>query len=144
MAEKKAAGKTGAKKPAQKSAPKTASKSAPKSAPRKTASARRINTTAPAKTAKQSKSKPAPAPKPQNNQLRSVLLFAAGILIAALAVVPGGKFWLTLHELLLGTFGIGIIFVPAILIYTGYLIGQDRSRLASGRAVWGVLLTLLR
>lgn len=142
MAEKKAAGKTGAKKPAQKSAPKTASKSAPKSAPRKTASARRINTTAPAKTAKQTKSKPAPAPKPQNNQLRSVLLFAAGILIAALAVVPGGKFWLTLHELLLGTFGIGIIFVPAILIYTGYLIGQDRSRLASGRAVWGVLLTL--
>ena len=142
MAEKKAAGKTGAKKPAQKSAPKTASKSAPKSAPRKTTSARRINTTAPAKTTKSSKSTPAPAPKPQNNQLRSVLLFAAGILTAALAVVPGGKFWLTLHELLLGTFGIGVIFVPAILIYTGYLIGQDRSRLASGRAVWGVLLTL--
>lgn len=143
MAEKKAAGKTGAKKTTQKSAPKSApkasAKAAPKPAPRKT-NARRINTTA---AAPKPAAKPAsPAPKPPNNQLRSVLLFAAGILIAALAVVPGGKFWLTLHELLLGTFGIGIIFVPAILIYTGYLIGQDRSRLASGRAVWGVLLTL--
>lgn len=139
MAEKKAAGKTGAKKTTQKSAPKSAPKSTPKSAPRKTTAVRRINSSAPAK----APAKPAaPAPKPPNNQLRSVLLFAAGILTAALAIVPGGKFWLTLHELLLGTFGIGVIFVPAILIYTGYLIGQDRSRLASGRAVWGVLLTL--
>ena len=139
MAEKKAAGKTGAQKNAQKTAPKSASKSAP----RKTQGARRINTAAPAKTAKPSaKKSTAPVPKPQNNQLRSVLLFAAGILTAALAVVPGGKVWLKLHEILLGTFGIGVIFVPAILIYTGYLIGQDRSRLASGRAVWGILLTL--
>lgn len=139
MAEKKAAGKTGAKKSPQKSASKSPAKSAPKSTPAKSTATRRITTKTPAKSDSKSA---APAPKAPNNQMRSVLLFACGILIGAIAVVPGGKLWLTLHELLLGTFGIGIIFVPAILIYTGYLIGQDRSRLASGRAIWGILLTL--
>ncbi len=142
MAEKKAAGKTGAKKTTQKNAPKAASKDAPKPAPRKATASRRITTTAPAKPAKTDSKLSAPAPKSPTNQIRSVLLFAGGILAAALAVVPGGKFWLILHETLLGIFGVGVIFVPAILIYTGYLIGQDRSRLASGRAIWGILLTL--
>ncbi len=142
MAEKKAAGKTGAKKTTQKNAPKAAPKSEPKPAPRKTTASRRITTSAPEKAAKPSTKLSAPAPKSPTNQIRSVLLFAGGILAAALAVVPGGKFWLVLHETLLGIFGVGVIFVPAILIYTGYLIGQDRSKLASGRAIWGILLTL--
>lgn len=124
MAEKKAAGKTGAKKQA------SAAPARPKS------DARRINTKAPAP------KKQEPAPKQPNNQLRSVMLFAVGSLIAAFAVFPGTKAWLSIHNLLLGTFGIGVIFVPAILIYTGYLIGQEKSRMASGRAVWGILLTL--
>lgn len=112
----------------------------PKAKPKAQQPARRIQTrTAPPPAPK----KQEPTPKQPNNQLRSVMLFAAGALVAAFAVLPGTKSWLTIHNLLLGTFGIGVIFVPAILIYTGYLIGQEKQRMASGRAVWGVLLTLL-
>lgn len=144
MAKKEAAGKSGAKpaaKPAAKSGGAKKQTAPPPAKPARKSAGRRINTKAAAPQPKQ-KAAPPPPPKPPNNQLRSVLLFTIGTLVAAFAVFPGTKVWRTVHDLLLGTFGIGVIFVPVILIYTGYLIGQDRSRLASGRAVWGVLLTL--
>lgn len=77
-----------------------------------------------------------------NNQFWSVILFATGILVLILAFFPGEKAWNWLHNFLLGVFGIGVFLVPVILGYTGILVGQSRSREASGRAVWGVLLTL--
>ena len=78
----------------------------------------------------------------QNNQFWSVILFAAGILILILALYPGTKAWHVMHKGLLGIFGVGVFLVPLILGYTGILVGQSRSREASHRAVWGVLLTL--
>ena len=80
--------------------------------------------------------------RPMNNQFWSVILFATGILVLILAFIPGEKAWYWLHNALLGIFGVGVFLVPVILGYTGILVGQSRSREASGRAVWGVLLTL--
>lgn len=80
--------------------------------------------------------------RPQNNQFWSVVLTAIGVLCAIIALVPGDKLWLSMHNILRGFFGISIFLVPAILFYTGFLIGQDRNRQASGRARWGILLIL--
>ena len=85
---------------------------------------------------------PEKQPRPMNNQFWSVILFATGILVLILSFIPGEKAWYWLHNALLGIFGVGVFLVPVILGYTGILVGQSRSREASGRAVWGVLLTL--
>lgn len=132
MAEKKNSGKSGAKKNTSAADARTKS------------TVRRVNGAA-ARGGKPSgakASKTQPAPKPPNNQLRSVLLIAAGIMVAAFAFVPGTRGWAMAQGFLRGAFGVGVAFVPLILIYTGWLIGQERSRQASGRAVWGILLTL--
>ncbi len=131
MAAKKAAGKTGA---GSKSKKTTAKKQ-----PAQRATARRINTVPP----KSGGSKASDPPKPINNQLRSAALFFIGVLTALIALIPGDLMWRKMHDGLLGIFGIGIVIVPVILVYTGYLIGQERSRLASYRAIWGVCLTLV-
>ena len=129
MAQKKTAGKTG-----------TATKKK-SSAPKKTA-ARKGNAlpAAPVKTTVKQKTQT--IQKPPNNQARSVIMVMAAVLIACLALIEGSKVWLKLHNLLRGFFGVGIVFVPIILFYTAWLITQDRSKQASGRAVWGLLLTL--
>ncbi|MCQ2407626.1 MAG: DNA translocase FtsK [Oscillospiraceae bacterium] len=132
MAAKKAAGKTGA-------GTKSTKKAAEKKQPTQRATARRMSTVAP----KSSGSKAADPPKPINNQLRSAGLLFIGALTALIALIPGDLMWRKMHDGLLGFFGIGILIVPVILIYTGYLIGQERSRLASYRAIWGVGLTLV-
>lgn len=129
----------------------TAKRTAPSSAARK-------SSPAPQKTSAQSKSQPAKSSAAerakqqqqqqltsvaaQNNQLWSVLLFATGILVLLIAVIPGTKAWGALHNLLLGLFGISILLVPAVFIYTASLVGQDKSKQASRRALWGVLLTV--
>ena len=123
MAQKKAAGKTGAKK-----------KSAPAPA-RQKSSARRYQSGGNTRSG-------ASAPKTQNYQLNSVLMIAAGVLIAAFAFVPGTRAWAAFQNILRGLFGIGVALVPVILIITGWLIGQERSQRASSRAVWGIFLTL--
>lgn len=116
-----------------------------KNAPARTKSApARKSTKKPAarsSTKKTARSKKQP-PK-QNHQLHSVLLFGAGLLIACFAVIEGTRVWRAIHDVLLGIFGLSVMFVPFILIYTGYLIGQEQHRKASGRAVWGILLTVI-
>lgn len=85
----------------------------------------------------------AAAQTPPNNQLRSVLLFSSGILVLLFAWVKGTKAWAAMNTVLLGLFGINARFLlPAILIYTAFLVGQDKSQQASRRALWGVLLAI--
>ncbi len=84
------------------------------------------------------------APKNEQNQFWSIILFAVGILIALMTVIKGSSGWLGIHNLLLGTFGAAVFFVPVILIYTSIQIGMEKSqRSVSGRAVWGVAMTFL-
>jgi len=125
MTQKKSTGSSGAKK-------KTTN-----TTPRKT-TAKRMNSASRTK-----KSAPAKQTRPMNNQFWSVILFAAGVLVLLLSVIPGAKAWLVLHNALLGLFGVGIFLVPVILGYTGILIAQEKSREASRRAIWGVLLTVM-
>ncbi len=78
----------------------------------------------------------------QNNQLTSLILFSLGVLVFLFAVIPGAKAWGSMHKVLLGSFGISVFLVPAILIYTALLVGQDRTKQATGRAFAGMLLTV--
>jgi len=88
--------------------------------------------------------KPVSAPKNEHNQLWSVLLFAIGVLIFLMTVIEGAGGWNTLHNILLGLFGISVFTVPAILIYTAILIGDEKNQKnVTGRAIWGGALTLL-
>ena len=49
--------------------------------------------------------------------MSAVLLFTLGILIAAVALIPGTNFWRWCHDFLLGLSGLTIIAVPVSLIY---------------------------
>lgn len=156
MAQSRSTGNSGSAK--RKTAPSASAGSRQKAPVKRSASsnsARKTTTTAKRNTpvAKSASSKSVPAAEPvkqqtiitapaQNNQLWSVILFAVGILVLLISIVPGTKGWGMLHDLLLGLFGVSVFLVPAILIYTAALVGQDKSKQASKRAIWGVLLTI--
>ncbi len=96
------------------------------------------------KQSQKTKSKQTSAPKNEQNQFWSIILFAVGILVALMTVIKGTSGWLGIHNLLLGTFGAAVFFVPVILIYTSIQIGMEKSqRSVSGRAVWGIAMTFL-
>ena len=80
----------------------------------------------------------------ERNRTWSVILFAAGVLMAAMALIPGSSGWHGVHDFLLGVFGVSVFFVPIILIYTSVLIGMHKTQEdIAGRTVWGIGLTFL-
>lgn len=90
------------------------------------------------------KSEAKPAVTNDQNQFWSIVLFAAGILIAFMIVVKGTAGWHKLHSLLLGLFGAAVVFVPITLIYTAIQIGMERSqKKVTGRAFWGIAMAFL-
>lgn len=94
--------------------------------------------------AAESKKTTAPTKKNEQNQVWSVILFAAGILIGLMVVIPGSDGWNAIHRFLLGMFGISAFFVPIILIYTALMIGMEKSQESvSGRAFWGIALMFM-
>lgn len=96
------------------------------------------------KQGQKSKGNQTSAPRNEQNQFWSIILFAVGILVALMTVIKGTSGWLGIHNLLLGTFGAAVFFVPIILIYTSIQIGMEKSqRSVSGRAVWGIAMTFL-
>lgn len=96
------------------------------------------------KQGQKSKGNQTSAPRNEQNQFWSIILFAVGILVALMTVIKGTSGWLGIHNLLLGTFGAAVFFVPVILIYTSIQIGMEKSqRSVSGRAVWGIAMTFL-
>ena len=96
------------------------------------------------KQGQKSKGNQTSAPRNEQNQFWSIILFAVGILVALMTVIKGTSGWLGIHNLLLGTFGAAVFFVPVILIYTSIQIGMEKSqRSVSGRAVWGIAITFL-
>ena len=85
-----------------------------------------------------------PLPQNEQNHIWSVVLFALGILLGLMVLVPGTAGWNAIHKLLLGLFGGAVFFVPVIIVYTSVLIGLDKStENISGRAKWGIALTFL-
>ncbi|MBQ8181726.1 MAG: DNA translocase FtsK [Ruminococcus sp.] len=80
----------------------------------------------------------------EQNQFWSVVLFAVGILITFIVFIKGTAGWRKMHNMLLGLFGVGVIFLPITLIYTAVLIGMEKSqKKVSGRAFWGIAMAFL-
>lgn len=129
MAEKKKTGTAGTKK-----------KTSASPAKRKTAASRGN----PAKTTKSAAGSAAnqKQSEPRSNHLRAVGLIALGVLAALFSFVPGTKAWMNIQNVLRGLFGIGTLFLPVILIYTGWMISKEKRVQASGSNFWAVLLVL--
>lgn len=88
--------------------------------------------------------KKATAKNTGNNQLWSVVLFALGILVLLLTIIPGESAWYVIHKLLLGLFGIAAFLVPVILVYAAIMIALDKSTKAvAGKVLQGAILILL-
>ena len=77
----------------------------------------------------------------ERNRTTSVVLFASGVLMAAMALIPGTSGWHSIHRAFLGIFGVSVFIVPVILIYTSILISKNKTEEdISGRAAWAVAL----
>ena len=61
-----------------------------------------------------------------NPQIKALLLCAAGVLLFALVMIPGGSLWKTLHSFLFGMFGVCALLVPAIFIYMGIMTAKEK------------------
>ena len=80
----------------------------------------------------------------EKNRSVSVALFSVGILIALMALIPGTAGWRSVHNFLLGMFGISVWITPVTLIMTSMIIGSDKQNEdATVRAKWGIILTLV-
>lgn len=96
------------------------------------------------KTGSAKKPEKKPAVTNDQNQFWSIVLFAAGILIAFMIVIKGTAGWRRMHSMLLGLFGAAVVFVPITLIYTAVQIGMERSqKKVTGRAFWGIAMAFL-
>lgn len=96
------------------------------------------------KTESTKKNEKKPAVTNDQNQFWSIVLFAAGILIAFMIVIKGTAGWHRMHSMLLGLFGAAVVFVPITLIYTAVQIGMEKSqKKVTGRAFWGIAMAFL-
>lgn len=59
--------------------------------------------------------------------LWSAILFAAGVLVLAFTLIKGESAWLSVHNMLLGLFGLSVFIVPFVLIYVSVMIALDKS-----------------
>ena len=76
--------------------------------------------------------------------MNAVLLFTFGILIAAVAFIPGTNFWRWCHDFLLGLCGLTIIAVPVFLIYIAIMTTLDKSAGEIHNKVWqSIVLVVL-
>lgn len=76
--------------------------------------------------------------------MSAVLLFTLGILIAAVALIPGTNFWRWCHDFLLGLSGLTIIAVPVSLIYIAIMATLDKSAGEIHNKVWqSIVLVIL-
>lgn len=77
------------------------------------------------------------------NQMWAVVLFAVGILLTALALIPGGSGWLFLHNFLRGLFGPISYAVGPVTIYLAVIITLGRENLSAGSKVWQLVFLLI-
>ncbi len=76
-------------------------------------------------------------------QFWAVIAFVIGLLLLALALVPGQSVWKFFHDMLYGLFSFGIfLLIPAIL-YIAVLTSMDRPMKTIRRKIWQAVLLLL-
>ena len=61
------------------------------------------------------------------NQLWAILLFALGVLLFCLALIPGEKAWLSVHNFLLGCLSWCAYLVGPVVVYTAVMIAVDKT-----------------
>ena len=78
-------------------------------------------------------------------QLWAVILFALGLLFAALTFIKGGGFWNTLHDGLFGFFGFAAYLIAPILLYIAVMATLERPIGSIHHKIWqvGVLMLLI-
>ncbi len=59
-------------------------------------------------------------------QASAIVLFTAGILLAAIAAISGSNLWLLMHQFLYGLFGAAVWLIPAALIYIAIMATLDK------------------
>lgn len=79
----------------------------------------------------------------RRNQMAAVILFAVGILVTALALIPGGSGWLALHNFLRGLFGPVSYLVGPVVIYLAVILTLGREKLSAGGKVWQMVVLIL-
>lgn len=70
-----------------------------------------------------------------NPQIKAILLCAAGVLLLALVIIPGGAFWKEMRSFLFGVFGVCSILVPLVLIYLGIMTAKEKQMAHKGAKV---------
>ncbi|MGN0693228.1 MAG: DNA translocase FtsK 4TM domain-containing protein, partial [Oscillospiraceae bacterium] len=85
------------------------------------------------------------AEKNQNDRvLWSAVMFAAGVLVLAFAVVKGESAWLSIHNFFLGMFGAAVFLVPPVLLYTSLMIARDKSgEHIKGKIIQSIILIII-
>lgn len=74
----------------------------------------------------------------------SAVFFALGALMAAFTFIKGESLWNSIHNVMLGLFGVSVFLVPVVLIYVSVLIAMDKTELyVSGRVVQSFIIILL-
>ncbi len=79
-----------------------------------------------------------------SRQMKAVILFALGVVVTALAIIPGSNVWLWLHSLLLGLFSWMALPVGPFMLYLAVKLSMDQEKFPLAARSWqGILLILL-
>jgi S-DNA-T family DNA segregation ATPase FtsK/SpoIIIE len=76
--------------------------------------------------------------------LWSTVMFILGALALALTFIKGESVWNSVHNVMLGLFGISVYLVPVVLIYVSVMIAMDKTELfVSSRVLQCLIMMLL-
>ncbi len=64
----------------------------------------------------------------KKKQVKAIILFAIGLFLAFLVIIPGESLWLVLHNFVFGIFGISSYLIPIAVIYISILLARDKNK----------------
>lgn len=76
-------------------------------------------------------------------QMWAVVLFALGLLLAALTLVKGDKLWLSLHNFLFGLCGWSVFFLAPLLVYIAVSAAMDKPLSTIKTKLWQVVVLII-
>ncbi len=80
----------------------------------------------------------------KKKQVRAIILFAIGLFLAFLVLIPGESLWLIMHDFIFGIFGITSYLIPIAVIYISILLAKDKNkRFISVRTVEIISIAIL-
>lgn len=83
--------------------------------------------------------------KKSKRQASAIVLFTVGVLLAAVALIPGANVWRWCHDFLYGLCGFAILVIPAAFIYIAVMATLDKPIGEIRNKIWqtGVLVVLI-